>query len=877
MAKRARAPGGSGWAETLGRAPARRHALDCLAADVGVLVRGPAGIGKSRFVDELAAELDGGGRRVVHVRATTSSQQVPLGVFSSLLGDVPTLAQPAELVHAVRMTLAREAARGPVVLVVDDVHLLDESSATLLHQAARSRVAPVVLSYRDGEDLPGGIEALRQEGILADLWLEALAPDHARTLVQRTAPGLSDREVADICRAAEGVPLFLVSGARDAAEAAATDGSPSPARTNLVDVVNGRLGRVDDAEREALELVSLAEPLELDLAERLASPATLVALERRGLLRVDVDGQRSTVRLSHPLFSEGLTHGLPPLRRRTLLRALARERRAFAPVRRPHDLLRLVLWQLDGGDPVELDTLLAAAGAAAAFGGSSVALRLARLAWERRPDDATGGLYAVALLAAGRPTEVDAHCADLPLPADEALRVNMAVTWAIAAWAGMGDAARAMGIIDRFRGEVGPDRRVELDTIEVMIRFYTGHVDAAVAVLDRLLAQPGLPPRARVSGLFPGVLALAAAGRTEEALRLGAEVRESAPAFAAEIAMAATQAACVWGYAAMLEGAADACAAELADQVRQARLRFDAVSFEILSVTHGLALRQQGHLTAAAEAFARLQPTPDLFSLSWLPFAHAWRARCLARTGRTDEAAALLGPEPTGGSDAMHLAEAEVSRAEVLAARGDGAGAVVVLDAAAARAEPLGQVAVALEARFRALSLAPDPTRAAAVLAVAARHDGRRAALMAEAARAACDGDVELAASVAARAEAAGLGLLALDSWELAVLLSATAPSSASAARVRQRSEACRQRLRVGVSLAATPAVLTDREWQVAERAGAGLADRDIAGDLGISVRTVHAHLRSVYTKLGVEGRADLRHHPLVVARGYRPPPAPGR
>lgn len=870
MGKRATAPGGPGWSDTLGRAGARRVALECLVADVGVLVRGVAGIGKSRFLDALATELGAAGRRVVHVRATSSSQQVPLGVFSALLSDVPAAAQPAELVHALRKALARQAAEAPLVVVVDDVHLLDDSSATLLHQVARSRVAPVMLSYRDGEVLPGGVEALRQDGIVADLRLGALSPDEARTLVQCTSPALSDRDVADICRAAEGVPLFLVSGARDAAEAEA-DGRAPGERSGLVEVVNGRLGRLADHEREALELVALSEPLELGLAEVLAGSATLVALERRALLKVDVDDKRSAVRLAHPLYSEGLLRALPTLRRRALLRSLAQARREYAPVRRPHDLLRLVLWQLDGGDAVDVEALVAAASAAAGFGGAGVALRLARLAWERHPDDLTGCLLAVALLAAGEPVEVDRHCEQLAVPADAAHRTNLAVTWSIAVWAGMGDTTRAMAIIDRFRVGAGPAERAELDTVEVMIRFYTGHVAAAVEVVDRLLADADLSPRARVQALFPGVLALAAAGRTDEALQLGAEARAAAPRFAAEVPMAATQAACVWGYASMLHGEAEACATDMTDEVRRARLRFDAVSAEILAVTQGLGLRQQGLLVAAADAFAQLQPSPDLFSLSWLPFAHAWRAACLARIGRVDDAVTLLQPNPMGGPDAMHVAERDVARAEVQAATGDPVGAARLLDDTADRAAGHGQLGVALAASFRALSLAPDAARAHATCALAARHDGRRSALMAAAAGAAAAEDAEGVAAVAARAEAEGLGLVALDAWDLAVALTARVGSAAAAARVLQRAEACRQHLRLGTGPIASPAALTDREWQVAERAAAGLADREIAADLGISVRTVHAHLRSVYTKLGVDGRADLRHHPLIVARGFEP------
>jgi DNA-binding CsgD family transcriptional regulator len=52
--------------------------------------------------------------------------------------------------------------------------------------------------------------------------------------------------------------------------------------------------------------------------------------------------------------------------------------------------------------------------------------------------------------------------------------------------------------------------------------------------------------------------------------------------------------------------------------------------------------------------------------------------------------------------------------------------------------------------------------------------------------------------------------------------------------------------------------MLTSREHEVALAAGAGMTDKEIGLHLGISVRTVNAHLRSVYVKLGLSSRRDL-------------------
>jgi DNA-binding NarL/FixJ family response regulator len=53
------------------------------------------------------------------------------------------------------------------------------------------------------------------------------------------------------------------------------------------------------------------------------------------------------------------------------------------------------------------------------------------------------------------------------------------------------------------------------------------------------------------------------------------------------------------------------------------------------------------------------------------------------------------------------------------------------------------------------------------------------------------------------------------------------------------------------------PAELTMRETQILELLRRGLVDKEIAAELGISVWTVHSHLKRMFTKLGVRRRAE--------------------
>ena len=57
-------------------------------------------------------------------------------------------------------------------------------------------------------------------------------------------------------------------------------------------------------------------------------------------------------------------------------------------------------------------------------------------------------------------------------------------------------------------------------------------------------------------------------------------------------------------------------------------------------------------------------------------------------------------------------------------------------------------------------------------------------------------------------------------------------------------------------AVSSDPIPLTDRELEVLQAVAAGETNKGIALQLGISARTVKAHLTSVYNKLGVDSRA---------------------
>jgi DNA-binding NarL/FixJ family response regulator len=67
---------------------------------------------------------------------------------------------------------------------------------------------------------------------------------------------------------------------------------------------------------------------------------------------------------------------------------------------------------------------------------------------------------------------------------------------------------------------------------------------------------------------------------------------------------------------------------------------------------------------------------------------------------------------------------------------------------------------------------------------------------------------------------------------------------------------------------------LSERERQVLELAARGLSNKDIAKDLFVSVRTVEAHMRKIFEKMGVLSRTEAVTH-AVQLRWIRLPDAP--
>jgi LysR family transcriptional regulator (chromosome initiation inhibitor) len=162
--------------------------------------------------------------------------------------------------------LVEGAGGRPLVVFVDDAHLLDVGSATLVHQLALTRSATVLATVRSGELAPDPVVSLWKDGSAERIGIGVLGDAAIEELLVAVLGGPVDtacvRQLVDRCR---GNPLFLrelVTGALDAGALLEAGGLWRLAGTlqptdRLVELVALRLGDLTDPERCVLELLRL--------------------------------------------------------------------------------------------------------------------------------------------------------------------------------------------------------------------------------------------------------------------------------------------------------------------------------------------------------------------------------------------------------------------------------------------------------------------------------------------------------------------------------------------------------------------------------------------------------------------------------------------
>jgi DNA-binding CsgD family transcriptional regulator len=900
-----------------------------------VVVHGPAGIGKTALLAEAGRRARAAGLTVLDTTGRELEREYPLGVVRQLieratagrgaaggraalagagaLGDLldapPTAAPPADapfvIAQAFYWLVADLAERGPLLIVVDDVHWADAGSLrALAYLTARIDELAVVVAVaqRDGQHVE---ELIAAATAAVTVRPHALTPEGTARVVRDNGMAAADSAFCQAChRATDGNP-FLVRELVLAAQREGIGGDAAGARR--IESLSPRT-----VSRAVLERIRHLGPHARELAVALAvlerahvrDAAALAGIDEEdatraadALVDAGVVAAELPLRFAHPILRSAVAADQAPPSR------AARHRRAARILRDRGAPPEAVASHLLAAEPTDeawaLEALAAAGRSAFARGSPDDAVKLMRRALAGRTADADLLLQlGQAELASGDPVAVTRLEAAVAAAGDPATRGTALAMLGRARYL-TGDLRGAVATTSRALDELAA-RPPDLLAAQVLHAYALAArpVPSCVADLRVRLARP--PPRPPTGPSAPEAARLAlvaldghlrgrprddvvesARRAADERARLGREADELGPVPIEALVLAWSDASAealpIWqryfdrarrrgsafDHAIVCEGRASA--RWLAGLVPQTLADTETVlamasrGFEVHSIPTRVArsesLLERGDLEGAAAALdvgeelvARL---PDTWGAIWLPFG---RSRLRLEQGDARQALddALLAGQAALAIDAPSPAYCWWrSRAALAAARlGDLGTARKLCE------EELGLARACGVPRAIGVSL-----RATALIDVAAGAEEQAVPTLHEASAVLARSDARLERARCLAELGTTLRRLrrpreAREPLREAVDLARRCGATALEARAHDQLLAAGARPRRAAHRGLE--ALTAREVRVAELAAEGLGNRQIAQALFISRKTVEAHLRSIFRKLSVRSREEL-------------------
>ncbi|MGK8491271.1 hypothetical protein [Nocardia asiatica] len=350
----------------------------------GIVVCGAAGVGKSRIAREALAAAESHGYRTQWAVGTTSAREVPLGAFAPWARTevTDTLAS----VRGVIDGLTASAAPAGAVVGVDDAHLLDDLSVFVLHQIVQRSAARVVLTVRDGERIPPGLQELWVGAGLETMSLQPLSRDQIATLVSAVLGGILDPEATQrLWMLTRGNVLYL----RNIVEQEVADGrltlrhgcwrwlgNPVVPRS-LIELIESRIGVLPAKVSEVVDALAVGEPLEVATLTRITDAAAVEDADVRGLITLGRASAGDEVRLAHPLYGEVRRRRAAATRLRRLRGLVATELARSSGRDELPTVVRRATLSLDSDLQLDPDLLLQAARGAVWLADMPLADRLA--------------------------------------------------------------------------------------------------------------------------------------------------------------------------------------------------------------------------------------------------------------------------------------------------------------------------------------------------------------------------------------------------------------------------------------------------------------------------------------------------------------------
>jgi DNA-binding CsgD family transcriptional regulator len=847
----------------------------CSGEQVGLVIHGRPGVGKTRLADECLQWAAASGYPTERVVGSRTTAFLPLGAVVGLLAGGLGRPGPDGQVNSValfedtrRALLARYEGHR-LVTVADDVTLLDAASLALLGYLAAQGTIFLIATVRTGDPVPDLLTDLWRDGRAARIDLQDLSRTQLDTLLHLALAGPIEagagRELWEIT---EGNPLYvheLVLGALESGVLVDRSGvwhleGRLPATSRLRDLVEQRIGGLTPQARSVLEVLALCQPLELGHLETIAPAEVLESLERAGLIAVT----NWEVRLAHPLHGEVVRAALPRLRTRGILLAEADRLEASHPDPGPA-ALRIAVWRLDAGGQPDPAILVRGAHLARAAHDFRLVRRLIEAVPAENVDAVGALLLGEALYETGA---FDASEQVLgrgqSLPSSEQVALRLAVMRAKNAQWGLCRTEAALAINAAARAVITSSPLAEeLMADEASIWTFSGRPERAQEVLEGI--PDGAGQRTRVVRAIAAAPALAVTGRTAEAFRVAESGYADHVTLGDELAIAHPAMHIVNQVFALAEAGRLAEAEQLArtgaeivapHRVPIAQIFFASSQGRVAILQGRLANARRFYAEAVGLAEASLFAGPRRLVLSGLALVDAL-------LGEADAAARVLAERDAGPAFGFRGPEQLLADAwTAIASRQSAQGAKLFLEAASLAAST------------------GHRTNEAWVLHDLMRTTGEDTSGRLRELADVCDSPLVSARArhaAAARARDAGELAGAADDFEAlgAMLLAAEAASGAADAftragdrraataalrRANALAAACEGAATPGLVQAASPVPLSGREREIVTLAAEGMSSKDIAERLYLSVRTVDNHLQHAYAKLGVSSRAGLAH-----------------
>ena len=826
------------------------------------------------------------------------------GVFGLPSEQLPE--SPFAVLHGLYWVLASLAARGPLLLAVDDLHWADRTTLELLaYLRGRIDDLPILVVLatrppaRDGT-LSTPLAALIAEESIATLPVGPLGPESAATLIEHAFEEPPDPIFTAACqRVTAGNPFAITEllgelrragAAPDPATAATLDASaPAGIERNVLT----RLGRLDP---EALAVIQAVAVLDDGAPLRQAAALSGLDLDRAAhavdaLIAAGLLKEGQALRFPHPLLRTAVYESISARRRARLHAAAAG---VLAEEHAEPQAIAVHLLHCDpAADPANVRHLIAAATAALRQGAPSIAVTYLRRALaEPPPSEERGGTLAElgrAEWLTGDPRAIEHLQAALAHSNDPVQRAQLSCELAGAlTLTGQWDAPIA--IVQTALAELGdraPALTVRLEYMRAGTAAYdprlVAEFERRLPELRELVARAGAPARP-LALLLAGVLAWRGQD-VDEVVALVEQGWDEGRLLAAgvdEVVLAQAPTALV--IVERLDRAGALAAALLA----RARESGSLLQYLLGTSYRGWVQARHGNLGAAeGELRAALEPTLEQRMNFGLPSLMWFATDVLLERPQAADLAAIaesveLGPMTDTCSGAMLL---DV-RGRVRHAAGQTAAAIADLRRAGETFRALGllnpsasswrsTLALMLttdehdEAHRLASEELKDASRIGQPRAIgsALRALGQLEGLAAgreslEQAVNVLDGSparlehgralIELGAALrrsgqrAAAREPLAAGLdIAVAGGAVRLIERARVELAASGARPRRERVSGRD-------------ALTPSELRVARHAAEGHSNREIAQALFVTTKTIEMHLSNVYRKLSIASRGQL-------------------